>query len=321
MAFKWLQKNQLCRDCSGNVISCFAAPLAVKQNQNNVWLFNRSTLNGHIDTFRNGERQHVLQYIRSTDSPGGAASRDGRTMLLVYRGFWSNRLLWSLWTESSGWHGNYVIQGVETNGRGAAVAFFKDKYWVFYVNEKRRLCSVSFNEIDSTHYLPVWSSECMYADTCVLDGRPCCVVAEQKLYVCYCNDCGGVSLLTIKGASRRHKVITLKSQLDCYSWSGTPTLAYYGGFLHLFIRDRRHSVLCWYIKQYKGRWVSATDACVLDIRSRHGCSAYENEKHQLVLLCSTHGNIFDEMLQGSHAALRQNILQFETVNKVYNVSV
>ena len=167
MAFIWKVKNRCCKDNEQQtLLSSVSAPLIIKQNEESIWLFTRSTQNGIIDVFRENKdgvswiKQDVLNDIRSSDTPGGAASSDGCSMLLVYRGFWRTHFLWSLWTNDV-WKGNELLltedsQTITGNGRGPAVIFFNSAYWIFYVNDKQQLCSIVFEKIDSNSFRPVW---------------------------------------------------------------------------------------------------------------------------------------------------------------------
>lgn len=268
----------------------------------------------------------MLSYVQTADTPGGAASSDGKTMLLVYRGFWRCHLLWSLWTEQGGWTGNRLIQLpmkknppllLESNGRGPTVVFCDQQYWVFYVDDDEHICSVSFSTIHTSSGLPLWKMPRTYVNCAsVADGRPCVLPKRQegeRSQLCvYYNSTQGLACLVLDSNGSTLKFYSYgRSYLD--GFQGSPTLFSFH-CLHLFYRNHKNK-LCWYTCQEqvtKHAWTQASDVDLLGLQSCHAAACYVNADGELCVLCSTHPSLWAELhtAYSEQPAIRCNTLLF-----------
>lgn len=333
MSFHWTQKN-ICLQSSGyERLQSVSAPLVISLKKNVYWLIVRFNTSGHLDVFRGDgsatgwRRQRGAEHIQTADTPGGAASSDGKTVLLVYRDFWKGQLLWSFWTEDHGWCGNRIIQipiakhnplTLNSNGRGPCVVFCQQQYWIFYVDEEQQLCSVSFSRFNQATGLPVWKIPRTYVSCpTVADGRPTVVIRnleeEKPTLSVYYHSVKGLACLVLDMQENR---------IQCYSFGpnylhgfrGSPVILDFH-CLHLFYRNHKNRI-CWYICQeevQKMSWTQASDVDLLGIKSSHAPTCYVNEDGELCVLCATHPNFLGDLHFGysEKPALRFNALAFE----------
>jgi len=314
MTFVWSSKNEFVQhDGCMKSIQSVAAPLLIRQSPQRLWLFTEPC-RGTIEAYSCYEgfmwmRQHTLP-IQSVDTPGGAASSDGKSMLLVYRGYWKHHFLWYMWTGDM-WYGNKTISVEGSvprgNGRGPAVAFFSGSYWVFYVNKDSHLCSFRFEEMDQMTNGPLWTQHSVYRPTHVMEGRPCVVVdSPTRLSVCVtCTDCVAFLILSSTGSCKRYYIKTP-------GIIGSPCLSPYLVYRtrHLFFRDRRGR-LCWWMQQTDGNWSRAS--CVDDIHTAHAPACYAS-MGRIILLCSTEPAVWKELDWYSGVdgrVLRASVLEFK----------
>lgn len=334
MSFRWKSKNARCvQSYIEDNLQSVSAPLVVSLRPTCVWLIVRFNTSGFLDVFQGDggalswRRQKDVPHIRTADSPGGAASADGKTVLLVYRDFWGSHLLWSFWAEQHGWCGNRPIQiplhkqsplFLESNGRGPVVVFSEQQYWVFYVNEERHLCSITLDKFSSKTGLPLWKMPRAYTGCPdVKDGKPCVLARDHTLSVYY-HSVKGLACLVLDAVSG--------ATLQCYSlgphylsgFRGSPTIVDFH-CLHLFYRNPKNRV-CWYICQedvQKRCWTQASDMDLLGIKSSHAVACYVNADKELCVLAATHPSFLGDLhfSYSEKPAIRQSVLGFESLQQ------
>lgn len=308
MAFLWSSKEQRCCDSNNRVIASVSTPLILCRESSAQWLFTRRTRHGGVEVYRGSENSWHYQQslpIKTADSPGGAFSGDGESLLLVHRGFWSHHFLWSLWSGGF-WSGNQIISvdgsEPESGGRGPVVIFFCNCFWIFYSDSKGRLCSFQC----SVENFMTWSTLRMYSPVYIADGKPCVFVAEAMIQVCY-NIGGAVCVIGISesGTVRSHRHIKTDEIL------GTPTLTpTIAGVQHLFYRTRCNR-LGWWMYQ-AGKWARAAFE---DITTHHAICYYIIGTSIHVFCCIEPG-----LLQGLHLSGVQNELHFNLLTFVQPVT-
>lgn len=320
MTFVWARQNEKCTHENGEKeITSISAPLVIKQSHDKFWLFTRAYHDGMVQSYTgsgesNWDYEGELE-IRTPDTPGGASSSDGNTLLLVYRGYWRHHFLWYLW-KSSIWYGNEIITVDRHipigNGRSPAVTFFSGSYWIFYSNRKHKLCSFKFSSVNTegAHNNPIWTDHSVYDGSLVSDGKPCLVVYQDLLHVYYTYGMCRVMCIALRSDGS----ICGTSEIKTPGIMGSPTVfPWETGIELLFFRSGNK--LNWWIFQ-NGAWSRAASA--VEIRTSHAVACYYSSESRLLnLLCSREPSLLKQLdyySEKEKSVLCQSSLYFRTIN-------